>query len=385
MHILTVRSALTDSGPGTQPLVIAQHMRLLGHTTCFVTSGGAYVETIRLSGFDVKIIPELAPDKHQPLSILKAVVKLAKVIKQEKPDVIHGHNAAATICAAIAARVVGLRIPCVTSVRGVEERSTHQWRNRIWKYIPGILLGVCEKTRERLLSFGVPDARIRVTYNGVNLNRFRPSEVDATGNKAALGLKGKIVVGVTGAMLLEPSIDGPTKGQHKLVEAVALIKDKLPDIRILLVGDGPARQYIENTAKQNDILERVVFAGRRFDVPEMLSAMDIYCQPSIFGEFFPNAIIEAMAMGKPWIGSDIAGLRELTVNNMAGWVSPIGDVQSLADNLERLACNQDLRISRGIAGLEFVKSNLTIDRVVGRILDAYALSMETKNSKLMEN
>jgi glycosyltransferase involved in cell wall biosynthesis len=375
MHILTVRSALTDSGPGTQPLVIAKHMLSIGHTTCFATSGGAYVDTIRTSGFDVRIIPELAPNKHQPLSILLAIAKLAKMMAKEKPDIIHGHNAAATVCAAIAAKSVGLRIPCVTSVRGVEERSTHQWRNKIWKYVPGVLLGVCEKTRERLLTFGVPNERIRVTFNGVDTNRFRPSAINAAVHKAALGLDGKIVVGVTGAMLLEPFIDGPTKGQHKLVEALAMIKDKYPDLRILFVGDGPARLYIENIAKEKGVTDRVVFAGRRFDVPEMLSAMDIYCQPSIFGEFFPNAIIEAMAMGKPWIGSDIAGLSELTSNNMAGWVSPIGDVQSLADNLEKLASDPELRMIRGNAGLEFVKDNLTIDSVVNRILEAYAFSM----------
>jgi len=376
MHILTVRSALSDSGPGTQPLVIAQQMRSLGHTTCFATSGGAYVDSIRECGFDVQIISELGSDRHNPLSILLAIFKLSRVISKEKPDVIHGHNAAATVCASIAARVAGFRVPCVTSVRGVEERITHQWRNRIWRHVPGILLGVCEKTRTRLIGFGVPKDRIRVTYNGVDISRFNPAVIDAQRNRAMLGLQGRIVVGMTGAMLLEPLVEGPTKGQHKLVEAVALLKNKFPNLFILLVGDGPARSYVEKTVQDNGLSDRVLFVGRRFDVPEMLSTMDIYCQPSIYGEFFPNAIIEAMAMGKPWLGSDIAGLSELTADNTAGWVSPIGDVESLAQNLERLVCDRELRVTRGDAGLTFVKSNLTIERVVDRILSAYALSMQ---------
>lgn len=376
MHILTVRSSLSDSGPGTQPLVIAQHMRLLGHTTCFVTSGGAYVDSIRECDFDVQIISELGSDRHNPLSIVLAICKLAKVIRKEKPDVIHGHNAAASVCASIAARVAGFRIPCVTSVRGVEERISHQWRNRIWKRVPGILLGVCEKTRSRLLGFGVPKERIRVTYNGVDISRFNPAVIDAEKNRAMMGLQGRIVVGMTGAMLLEPLVDGPTKGQHKLVEAVALLKNKFPNLCVLLVGDGPARAYVEKTVQDNGLTDRVFFVGRRFDVPEMLSVMDIYCQPSIYGEFFPNAIIEAMAMGKPWLGSDIAGLSELTADNTAGWVSPIGDVKALAENLERLVCDRELRFTRGDAGLTFVKANLTIERVVDRILSAYALSMQ---------
>jgi glycosyltransferase involved in cell wall biosynthesis len=103
----------------------------------------------------------------------------------------------------------------------------------------------------------------------------------------------------------------------------------------------------------------------------MLSAMDIYCQPSIFGEFFPNAIIEAMAMGKPWIGSDIAGLKELTAGDSAGWVSPPGDVDALAANLDRLAGDAELRASRGRAARKHVQAELTIEKVVDRILGAY--------------
>ena len=371
MHILTVRSALTDSGPGTQPLVIARQLRNRGYNIGFATSGGAYVETVRKADFNVTIIPELAPSRHNPLSVLFAVKKLAALIREEKPDVIHGHNAAATICAYAAARLAGRSIPCVTSVRGVEERETHQWRNKIWKRVPGILLGVCEKTRERLLSFGVPDDKIRVSFNGVDIKRFCPELVDSEKYRAELGLTGRIIVGTTGAMVPHVGIEGPTKGQHKLVQAVGLLKDKHPDLNVLLIGDGPARAFVEKAASDAGVADRVVFAGLRFDMPEMLSAMDVYCQASTFGEFFPNAIIEAMAMGKPWIGSDIAGLNELTANDTAGWVTPVGDFEALAANLDRLVSDPKLRSQRGAAAMAHVHAELTIEKVVDRIVDAY--------------
>lgn len=384
MHILTVRSALTESGPGTQSLVIGRQMRDRGYNVSFATSGGAYVDTVREADFPVHIIPELAPSGHKSLSIALAIRKLSAVIRQEQPNVIHGHNAAATICAYGAARLVGQRIPCVTSVRGVEERTTHQWRNRIWKHVPGILIGVCEKTRERLLSFGVPNEKIRVSFNGVDLNRFRPDLVNAEKNRADLGLTGRIVVGTTGGMVPHAGIEGPTKGQHKLVQAMALLKDKHPHLCGLLVGDGAARAFVEKAARDAGIEGRVIFAGRRFDIPEMLSAMDIYCQASIFGEFFPNAIIEAMAMGKPWIGSDIAGLSELSVGNTAGWVTPVGDVASLAANLDKLISDPALRVSRGAAAKAYVEAELTIEKVVDRIEAAYVDAGVTMN-RLVEN
>lgn len=371
MHVLTVRSLLADNGPGTQSLTIARELTKRGHEVTFATSGGAYAPTVEDAGYDVHVIPELAYDRHTPLDLTRAVWALSRIVKANRPSVIHGHNAAATACAYLAGLTNGWRLPCVTSVRGVEERESHAWRNRIWKHLPGKLLAVCEKTKERLLSFGVPDEKIIVTYNGVEASRFDPSRIDGELARESLGIDGKLVVGTTGAMVGPNWLDGPSKGQHILVQAIANLKDEHPDLVALLVGDGPRRKDVERTAQDLGVAERIIFAGRRFDVPQMLSAMDIYALPSIWGEFFPNSIIEAMCMGKPWIGSDIAGLSELTANDEAGWVSAPGDVQALTKNLGILASDAALRQSRGEKARSEALSRFTIEKVVDRIIGAY--------------
>lgn len=372
--VLSVRSLLADNGPGTQPLTLAARMRERGIQTIFATGGGANVSNIREQGFTLYEISELAPDRHDAISILRAVRHLGTVIRKVRPDVIHGHNAAATLCAYAAGLCVGRRIPCVTSVRGVEERAAYQWRNRIWARLPGLLLGVCEKTRQRLLSFGVPDEKIRVTYNGVDVARFNPSSFDGPAEKRELGLTGRVVVGQIGAMIGPDTLEGPSKGQHHLITAAHLLRGDCPDLSVLLVGDGPWRHSLEEHAASLGMTDHVIFAGRRFDAPRLLSAMDIYAQPSIFGEFFPNAILEAMSMHLPWIGSDLAGLSELTAHDRAGWVSPPGDVMALTENLRLLSTNPDLRFRRGKAGREEVERRFTIDHVVARVLDAYNAS-----------
>lgn len=371
MKILTVRSTLPDMGPGTQPLTIARHMRERGHETVFATAGGPYMPVVRDAGFEVVVVPELAPDKHQPTSIVRAVLALAAVIRRERPDVIHGHNAAATICARIAGFLAGRTIPCATSVRGVEERDSHQWRNGVWKRTPGILLGVCEKTRQRLLSFGCSPEKIVVTYNGIDPSRFDPSANDGATARAEFGLEGKVVVGTTGAMTGPEDLDGPGKGQHVLVKAVARLREQYPDLHVLLVGDGPARGKVEQVVRDLKMDDRVVFAGMRFDVPRLLGAMDIYALPSTHGEFFPNSIIEAMCMGLPWVGSDIAGLSELTANGEAGQVTPPWDVDALAASLSPLVGSPELRAARGARGRREVEERFTIDKVTDRILSGY--------------
>ena len=195
----------------------------------------------------------------------------------------------------------------------------------------------------------MPAAKIRITYNGVDLDRFDPTRIDGPAERAKLGLAGRIVVGSVGAMVAPADLEGPSKGQHILVRAVGRIKDRHPALSVLLVGDGDRRAAVEAAAAEAGVSDRVVFAGRRFDVPQMLSAMDVYGLASIYGEFFPNSIIEAMAMRLPWIGSDIAGLSELSAGGAAGWVSTLGDVDALAANLDRLAGNAELRRRRGEA------------------------------------
>jgi glycosyltransferase involved in cell wall biosynthesis len=380
MKILTVRSTLPDMGPGTQPLTIAKMMRELGHETIFASAGGDYLPNVLDAGFHVELIPELSPAHHNPLSIATAVAKLRRLIANERPDMIHGHNAAATICASFAGFLAGRKIPCATSVRGVEERASHQWRNSIWKRTPGILLGVCEKTRERLIAFGCPPSKIAVTYNGIDPRRFDP---DAPNDREMLreqfGLAGKLVVGCTGAMTGPDNLQGPGKGQHLLVHAAAMLKDECPNLAVLLIGDGPARHKVEQVVRDTGMEDRVIFAGQRFDVPKLLPVMDIYCLPSIYGEFFPNSIIEAMCMRLPWVGSDIAGLSELTAEGAAGWVSPVGEVEALANNLRRLATTPNLRKKMGAEGRKEVLSRFTIEIVGERILSAYkAAGLRTK-------
>ena len=371
MHILVIRSNLPDMGPGTQALTVAKQMRARGHTVSFATSGGVLMPLVIEAGFAVHVIPELAHDRHDPVSVAKGIAALARIIHRERPDVIHGHNAAATICGWLAGLTVGTRLPCVTSVRGVEERASHNWRNQVWQRVPGILLGVCEKTRQRLISFGVPSDKIVVTYNGVDTTRFVPSTRQRADQRKSLGLTDEVVVGSVGAMVAFPREEGAGKGQHLLVRAAAKLKDKHPRLRVLLVGDGSGRPSVEAVTRDVGMEDRVIFVGQRFDTPQLLDAMDIYALASTQGEFFPNSIVEAMCMSLPWIGSDIAGLGELTAEGEAGWVTPIGDVDALAVNLDRLVSDPELRRSRGERARREVMERLTIEKVTDRILGAF--------------
>ena len=371
MHILMIRSALVDMGPGTQPLALALELRSRGHQVSFATSGGVFAPEVEKRGFKVFVIPALAPDRHDARSLIEGALALRRVIRNEKIDVLHGHNAAATLFGWLGGVLAGRFLPAATSVRGVEERDTHQRRNRIWRLLPGTLIAVCEKAKERLVGFGVPTQRIIVSYNGVDLGKFNPTATERDVVRAELGLKDEIVVATVGAMVGGPEWKGPSKGQDLVVQALAKLRDRLPTLRVMLVGDGDMRAHVEETARRLDVTDRVLLLGRRFDVARLLTAADIYCLPSVAGEFFPNSIVEAMAMGKPWIGSDIAGLSELAAGGAAGLLVKIGDVDDLARRIHELATDDSLRAQMGRRARIEVEQRFTIAQVVDRVVAAY--------------
>ncbi|MFP6678500.1 MAG: glycosyltransferase family 4 protein [Pirellulaceae bacterium] len=371
MRILQIRSEFEDSGPGTQSLTIACELQSRGHEVEFLACGGALREEIENAGFAFHVVPGFRVGERGPVNSVKAIAGIAKVLRERQVELVHAHNATSVQLTYFAAIRNRNPLPLVQSVRGVELRKWFQWRNWIYKFSPARLLAVSEFTRQTLLDFGVPFDRVTVTYNGIDPQRFDPDTVDSTRIRDEFDLHDRVVVGHIGAM-------NGCKGQDVLVEAIACVKKQFPHVACLLVGDGPARQHVERRAAELGVSDCVHFAGMRFESPDFHACFDIYAQPSVRGEMFPNSIIEAMAMRTPWIGSDISGLSEMTADGEAGWVTSPGAVEALANNLIKLLADKELRRARGQRAYDEVHRRFTIQHVVSRIESAYEQALQGK-------
>ncbi len=366
MKVLQIRSEFRDNGPGSQALTLARELRSRDHEVIFAASGGELVDEIRNSGFDFSRIETLAVDRRGLGDVLSTLKQLRKLIKKHKPDVIHGHNAASIVLAAIAARTAGIRAKYVQSVRGVELRRGYQWRNLIYRINPARLLAVSEFTKRELVSLGAKADNIHVTFNGVDLQRFDPDVVKGDQVRNEFNLGEGPVIGHVG------NFSG-WKGQELLVRSAAELRQRFPNLRFVLVGKGPALNAAQKLARELGVEDTVVFPGFRRDIPEFQACFDIYCQPSTQGEMFPNAIIEAMAMRNCWIGSNLSGLGELSAAGDAGDLVAPGDQDGLTRAICSLLERPDAIESRGIAARQFVEDNLTIAKVVDRVEAVYRL------------
>jgi glycosyltransferase involved in cell wall biosynthesis len=327
----------------------------------FCSSGGVLSDHVRKHGFELEIVSTLAVTRRDPISTVRNVLSLAKIIRKHSIDVVHAHNAATAYCAYVAQFFAFRRIGVVHSVRGIELRPTHQWRNLIYRFYPPQILAVSQFTRRELLKYGACEAKIQVSYNGVDIEKFYLADRFADGVDPR---SRDLVIASVGAF------DG-WKGQDILVRALPELLKLNDKLRIIFVGDGPTRESVEELAAQLGVSGRVTFLGFRTDIPNILAGVDIYALPSTQGEMLPNSILEAMSMGKPWVGSDISGLSELSAGGKAGLMCQPSSVESLVSQLARLVTDANLRQQMGQAARAEVLAKFSISKVVDTVVRSY--------------
>jgi glycosyltransferase involved in cell wall biosynthesis len=184
---------------------------------------------------------------------------------------------------------------------------------------------------------------------GIDTERFDPGKyrTEREAIRADLGLKpGATVIGAVARFV-------PDKGLDVLLQAVALLVKRFPNLQCLLVGDGPLREDLRKLSRTHALEGRVVFAGYRTDIPRTLAALDLYMLPTR-REGFGVAFAEAMSMEVPVIASRIAPLDEIIADGRTGALAAVGDPEAFVRAAEPLLTDPDLRRRMGQAGRRHV-------------------------------
>jgi glycosyltransferase involved in cell wall biosynthesis len=137
-------------------------------------------------------------------------------------------------------------------------------------------------------------------------------------------------------------------------------------VRYLIVGAGEEERRLRAQAQQNGLGDRVVFAGYRHDVPAIMAAMDVFVLPSR-RENMPQALLEAMAMGRAIISTASIGVREVVEDGVTGFVVPLGDVHALAERLRQLGCDAGLRERMGAGARARIRDGFTREDMLTRV------------------
>jgi glycosyltransferase involved in cell wall biosynthesis len=205
----------------------------------------------------------------------------------------------------------------------------------------------------------------QVVHNGVELDRFALPPV---GHRPVLptelGIPADVpVVTVLGRL-------GTGKGQAVAVEAWPRVIERVPDARLLLVGDGPLEDDLRRRVDDLDLAERVIFAGRRRDAERILAASTLTCLPTI-REALPTALIEAAACGVPAVASATSGVLEVVDDGRTGLLFPYGDERRLADAVVELLEDEPRRIAMGTAARRLAEQRFDAEIWADRLHAVY--------------
>ena len=295
---------------------------------------------------------------------LPSVYRLLRLVRRHRIDLVATNVQAAHIYGALAASLG--RRPLLMYLRDIphgsfSSRFFPRWAARFADHLVAISHAVANFYRD---APGVGERcgrKLSVVHNGIDLQHFAPRPAD-TKLARSLGLvPGAPVITMLGRLQ-------PLKGQHLLIEAAPRILARFPQARFLLVGDAFA--YEDGYRDQLHQLARslgsaVVFAGRRRDVPALLSLTDILVSASSH-EAFGRTLVEAMAMGRPVVATRSGGPDDIVVDGETGYLTPVGDASALADALIRMWSDPAAARAMGRRGRERAHAQFAVDAMVAR-------------------
>lgn len=290
------------------------------------------------------------------------VIKLIKIIKNEKIKILHVHQGK-LYWTALLMKSFFKNIKVVLHRR---QDTRHKWYAK-WHYkLADITLTVSKVVKNNLIKYeNAPSNKVQVLYNAFDIAKFE-QEINCNDIIKEYGLENKFVIGTVGAIV---SLEG--KGQQYLIEAVSKLRKYYPNIVGLIVGDGAGKKLQQDYARQLGVDDIVKFTGYQSDVPKFLKVMNIFCLLSCGSEGFGNVNLEAEFLKIPVITTNIGGIPETIIDGVTGFLIEPRNVDMIVSNVKKLIEDKEFAKNMGIAGNKFVKETFSKQKFVENLTNIY--------------
>jgi glycosyltransferase involved in cell wall biosynthesis len=332
---------------------------------CVLTAKHAapFLELLEARGVNCETIPA-GPDLNPAL-----VARIRRLTTNVRPSIIHTHLIHGDVYGQIAARLGG--ILGVSTVHGAHAE-LRKPPFRAAAFAAGRsarrTIAISEHVRKFLEELRVarPDA-VRVVHYGIDAADWSSTPAERADARHLFGAGvADVVVGAASRLI-------PGKGHEDLVEAMGLAVSRVPELKLVVAGDGPTRPALESRAR--GLPEgSVQFLGFRSDVRAVMAGFDVLAFPTTAGlsEGFGLAALEAMASARPVIATRVGSLPEIVIDGRTGLLVHPGDSRALADALVRLGSDPELRARLGDAARKRASAEFSLQKMVDKTLDVYA-------------
>ena len=315
--------------------------------------GAAFTERARQLGIDVVEMP------MRGAWDLSAVARLARLVRNEGVGLVHTHSSVDGWVGGLAARIA--RVPVVRT-RHVSIRIRRRL-NPVYRRLADRVITSGEAIRSIVVASGVPAARVVAVPAGVDL-----AEMDHAG-KAPDALRRSL--GLARPVIGSVAMFRGSKGHAHLLDAFAVVRERWPTARLLLVGDGIRRRWVEGLARERGLGDAVVFTGFRSDVPDLLRIMDCFVLASTRTEGVPQSLLQAFAARVPAVASSVGGIPEVVTDKETGILVAPEDAAALARGIEAVLDDPAGASQRAAAARRLVEERFSHAISVGRLLAIY--------------
>ncbi|MBI4242092.1 MAG: glycosyltransferase family 4 protein [Candidatus Rokubacteria bacterium] len=341
---------------------------------------GNLMARARAGGFPLLEVPELIRAPH-PVKDLVTLAKIARAIREGGYQIVHTHSTKAGLLGRLAARWMGTPI-VVHTLHSLAFHPYQPWvANRGLRIMKRWLapctdhfISVSDAVRQGAMAAGIgrPEQHSTI-YSGMEMDRFLSAHVDREAVRRSLGIPPDAPVVGKVARLFH------LKGHAELLPALPAVVRAVPDVRILLVGDGILQPTIREEARRLGILDHLVFTGlvEPERIPDLLAAMDVVVHTSL-REGLARVLPQALAVGKPVVAFDLDGTPEVVLPGVTGTLVRPGDTDGLARALIALLRDPGLRERMGRNGREVVAPQFGAEVMVERIHQVYVKLLEAK-------
>jgi len=290
---------------------------------------------------------------------IPAIVRIVRTISREQVDVVNTHSGRDSFLGGVAGRLSGRR-PLVVRTRHLALPLTSKISYSI---LPHRVVTVSEYVRHYLIEEGVAPRQVSAVPTGIDVQRFS-TETAAGKLRQELGIGADVpLIGTVGILRYR-------KGHHILLEAIPRVLERFPAARFVFAGNGPQEDNIRARITALGLERQVTMLGLRNDIPDILASIDLFVLPTL-QEALGTSFLEAMAMEKPVIGSNVDGVGEVIRDGVNGRLLEPGKPELLADAIVEMLDNPQRMREMGKAGKRMVFDGFTVERMCERMHSLY--------------
>lgn len=361
IRILQVNSGFAGGGIDNQTFELTAGLHALGQKVTLAIPPGQSLEPLVLrEGFPTLFFREISLGHNRTIRTWR------KFIRENRVQIIHAHKGNDYWPAILAARLAGIGTKVIITRHLISEPRGF---TRMFLLSQAHMVAV-SKAVEAVLrrTLKGDQTRVHQVYGGIDVGAFHPIR-----SEAAREIRQKynwradaVVFGVVGRYSLPNG-----KGQREFLDAAGLIKDEFPQARFAMIGRGRMETLLREKIAALGLEERAAIIPFTLEMPPMMQALDVLVHPTIEREALGVVFWEAMACGKPVIGSRLDGIPEAFRDGVDGLLVTPGDVPALANAMRRMLRSPETREQFGKAGREHVVKNFSREAYARRMLQVY--------------